>query len=431
MADGADAEAPARPGGLRLAYLCSAYPAPSHTFVLREVQALRRLGVEVVPFTVHRTAPADLLSAVDRAEAEKTSHLLPSSVWRLGREMARLLRAPGGGSGLRAGARQAWKLRRPGMRGLLWQLFYLAEAILLWAECSRRSLHHIHVHFANAASDIALLTAAIGSGQSPGSPWSWSFTMHGPAEFWNVDANRLPEKVMDAAFVVCISDFARSQLVALTSVQSASRLHVVHCGVDSSTYGQEGEQIDGDAETGAPTLICVGRLVPVKGQALLLQAAAELRRHGRDVSVEIIGEGPVRPLLEQLIDEQGLADRVRLVGALGQEEIPARLRAATIFVLPSFAEGVPVVAMEAMAVGTPVVTTRIAGIPELIEDGVSGLLVTPGRLDELVGAIERLLDDDALRGGIVAAARRQVAQHFDSGIEAQKLVSLFSEQVRG
>jgi glycosyltransferase involved in cell wall biosynthesis len=117
--------------------------------------------------------------------------------------------------------------------------------------------------------------------------------------------------------------------------------------------------------------------------------------------------------------------------SLGQEEIPARLRAATIFVLPSFAEGVPVVAMEAMAVGTPVVTTRIAGIPELIEDGVSGLLVTPGRLDELVGAIERLLDDDALRGGIVAAARRQVAQHFDSGIEAQKLVSLFSEQVRG
>ncbi len=422
-----DAERPASEARLRVAYLCSAYPAPSHTFVLREVQALRQLGVEVETFTVRRASFDDLLSDADRIEGRRTSHLLPTSVWRLVRATWRLLRAPRGVRALRAGVREAWEMRRPGLHGTLWQLFYLVEAVLLWRECSRRSVRHIHAHFANVAADVALLAAAIETARAPRAPWSWSFTMHGPAEFWDVAGTRLAAKVERAGFVVCISDFARSQLIALTSVEISSRLHVVHCGLDTATYGCDNGPFNDDAGSGLPTLLCVGRLVPVKGQALLVEAVAELQRRGRQLNVEIIGEGPARELLAQLIREHELEETIQLLGALGQDRVPRHMRAATIFVLPSFAEGVPVVAMEAMALGTPVVTTRIAGVPELIEDRVSGLLVTPGRVDQLVAAIEELLRDDALRRRIADAARLVIQRKFDSRTEAHKLASLFSQ----
>jgi colanic acid/amylovoran biosynthesis glycosyltransferase len=409
---------------VRVAYLCSAYPAPSHTFVLREVQALRRIGVEVETFTVRRTPAADLLSADDRVEAQRTHYLLPTGASILVGAFIGLLRTGNGARALGAAARLAWRMRRPGLRGTVWQAFYLAEAVLLWAQCSRRSIRHVHAHFANVAADVAMLTVALGTAQTPNRPWSWSFTMHGPAEFWEVGQARLSDKVESADFVVCISDFARSQLMSLTRVDMWSHLHVVHCALDVMSYGQ-GRDV-APAGDGPPMLLTVGRLVAVKGQMLVVEMVAALKARGVALAADIVGEGPMRADLERLIDKHGLHESVVLWGALGQEQLRTRLQAATVFVLPSFAEGVPVVLMEAMAMGVPVVTTRIAGIPELIDDGVSGLLVTPGRVDELADAVERMLTDGDLRDAVTSSAYKVVREQFDSPAEAEKLAVLFS-----
>lgn len=411
--------------GAPIAYICSAYPAISHVFVLREVVALRRLGLDVHTFSVRRTATADLLSDADRTEAARTHHLLPTTPVRLARAIGRLVASGPGRTALVAGVREAWRMRRPGARSALWQLFYLTEAILLHDECARRSIRHVHAHFANVASDVALLTAVMGAARQPEDPWSWSFTMHGPAEFWNVREHRLSDKVQSARFVACISDFARSQLMSLAPEASWERLHVVHCGVDPASYGRSpGARL---TEPPQARLVTVGRLVAVKGQLLLIDAVAELRARGLEVTAEIIGEGPQRPVLQRRIAELELEDIVALTGALSQDEVPARLRAATVFVLPSFAEGVPVVAMEAMALGVPVVASRIAGVPELIEDGVSGVLTTPSRTDELVEAIERLVREPALRERLAIAGREAVWRSFDVSEQARILVGLFHD----
>ena len=409
---------------MRVAYLCSAYPAPSHTFVLREVQALRRTGVEVETFTVRRTPAADLLSAEDGVEAQRTHHLLPTRASVLLGALVGLLRAGNGLPALGVAARLAWRMRRPGLRGTVWQAFYLAEAVLLWAQCSRRLIRHVHAHFANVAADVAMLTAALGTARTPDRPWSWSFTMHGPAEFSEVGQTRLSDKVESANFVVCISDFARSQLMSLTRVDRWSRLYVVHCALDVMSYGRGPDVVP--SRDGPPVLLTVGRLVAVKGQMLVVEMVAALKARGISLVADIVGEGPMRADLEGLIDERGLHESVVLWGALGQEQLRTRLQAATVFVLPSFAEGVPVVLMEAMAMGVPVVTTRIAGIPELIEDQVSGLLVTPGRVDQLADAVERLLTDGELRDAVTSSAYEAVREQFDSPAEAEKLAVLFS-----
>lgn len=407
-----------------MAYLCSAYPWFSHTFVLREVQALRRIGVDVHTFTVRETPSERLLSQIDRSEAARTHHLLPTNAGVLSRSLLRLLGSRRGVRALVSASRRAWSLRRPGARGTLWQLFYLTEAVLLWAECSRRSIRHIHAHFANVSSDVALLAVALGTAQQPDAPWSWSFTMHGPAEFWNAAKHRLADKASSARFVACISEFARSQLMALTLPTVWERFHVVHCGLDFNAYAQT----DGRPASEQLRVVTVGRLVPLKGQILVVEMIRALRERGLEVSAEIIGEGPARSDLEQRIAQHSLAGLVTLSGAVGQDVLPDHLRRATVFVLPSFAEGVPVSAMEAMALGVPVVASRIAGIPELIDDGVSGLLATPGRIDELVQATERLLRDPALRGRIAAAGRETVAKAFDVTTESCKLAALFPGQ---
>ena len=410
-----------------IAYLCSAYPLVSQTFVMREVLALRRLGVDVQTFTVRRSGPEDLLSDLDRDEAARTQHLLPTSGPRLLSALVALLRAPRGPAALAAAGREAWAMRRPGIRSAVWQLFYLVEAVLLWSRCSRLGIRHVHAHFANVASDVALLTAALGSAADPEHPWSWSWTMHGPTDFWMVHERKLAEKVQKASFVACISDFARSQLMAHTTPAEWQRLHVVHCGVDLAVYRREADPSPPASEQ-PPRLLTIGRLVPAKGQILIVDAVHALRARGLPVTAEILGEGPARPDIERRIDELGLQGVVTLPGAVAQDRVPERLRAATAFVLPSFSEGVPVVAMEAMALGTPVVTSRIAGTPELIDDGVSGLLTTPSRLDELVNALERLLTDEALRRRIADEAARMIAADFDVDGQAKRLAGLFPDR---
>jgi glycosyltransferase involved in cell wall biosynthesis len=410
--------------GVRVAYLCSLYPAVSHTFIMREVDALRRLGAEVDTFSIHRAGAEHLLGDADRAAFASTFAILP--VRRRGLLAAHLratLRAP---LAYVSTIALALRLAPPGMRGRLWQLFYFAEAVVLWEQCRRRGISHIHAHIANVAADVALLAAALGSAIDPEHAWSWSFTMHGPTEFFDVGRFRLAQKLQRAAFVVCISDFARSQLMALGDSDAAEKLHVVHCGVRIERFTRRARE---RSAAGEPTILCVGRLVPEKGQAVLLRALALLRASGRPVSATLVGEGPQRAELEALAERLGVARHTRLTGALGQEQIRELYEAASLFCLPSFAEGVPCVLMEAMAMELPVLSTFIAGIPELVEHDRNGLLVAPGRPDRLALALERLLTDPELCRRLTAEAREKVLAEFDCERSAEQLLEIFAREL--
>jgi colanic acid/amylovoran biosynthesis glycosyltransferase len=404
---------------VRVAYLCSEYPAVSHTFVLREVAALRRRGLEVDTFTIRRTSRASLLSRADREADASTFAILPPRWPRLLR--AHLLLAVRAPAAYCAVLLAALRLAPAGARGLLWQFFYFVEAVVLHDELKRRGIRHVHVHFANVSADVALLATRLGTAVDPASPWSWSFTMHGPTEFFDVRHYRLAAKVSEAEFVVCISEYARSQLMGLGEPDAWSKLAVIHVGIPVEQF--TGADL---ARPGAePEILCVGRLVPEKGQAVLIEALALLVERGAAARVRLAGEGPSRGRLEALAAGLGLADLVRFDGAVGQDELCSLYEGAAVFCLPSFAEGVPVVLMEAMAMRLPVVSTTIAGIPELVEDGVSGNLVPPGRADLLAAALERLLAEDVLRSAMGESGREKVLAEFDADASAARLHELF------
>ena len=406
---------------MKIAYLTGRYPAVSHTFVMREVQALRRLGLVVETMSIHRSSPEHLLSAADRAEFESTFAVLPPEWPRIAAAVLRaaLTRPRAFLSTLGV----AMRISRPGLRGRLWELFYLVEAVVVWDECRRRGVRHVHAQFANQATDAALLVAHLGG---PG--WSWSLAVHGPMEFYDVTLNRLAEKVRRARLVVCISDFARSQLMALVDEEHWAKLHVVHCGVDVDDFAPPHRDGAGD---GWLRVLCVGRLVHLKGPTVLVEAIAELKRRGVAARATLIGEGPKRADLEGLVERLGVEDRVVLTGSVGQDTIRSHYGEADVFCLPSFGEGVPVVLMEAMAMALPVVTTRITGVPELVDEDRSGLLVTAGRRDELVDALEALANDPERRSHMGAAGREKVAAEFELHSSAARLYGIYVDALGG
>jgi colanic acid/amylovoran biosynthesis glycosyltransferase len=422
------------PRQVKVAYLCSLYPAISHTFIAREVDALRRLGAEIATFSIHRAGAEHLLGDDDRAAFDSTFAILPASWTSL--LAAHLSAIAAGPSAYVSTLLLALRLAPRGARGILWQLFYFVEAVVLWKQCRRRETRHIHAHLANVAADVALLTAALGTAIEREQPWSWSFTMHGPTEFFDVGHFRLALKLRHARFAICISDFARSQLIAVSDDADASRkLHVVHCGVPLDRFTRVSDadsagsaRRDGKADLD-PTILYVGRLVPEKGQGVLLHALARLRARGRPVRATLVGAGPERESLEALARRLGVAAHVRFTGALGQEQILALYEDAALFCLPSFAEGVPCVLMEAMAMELPVLSTFVAGIPELVEDGVSGLLVAPGRPDLLALALERLLADPALCRELARAGRKKVVEEFAIERSAEQLYAIFAAEL--
>ena len=369
-------------------------------------------------FTVRRTAEARLYSDADRRAARETVAILPTSPGRLLVAHARAaLRHPGRYARTLG---RALALSNGGPRAALWQLFYFAEAMILWDECRRRGVTHIHAHFANAASAVAMLVADYAAGDGV----TWSFTMHGPTEFDDVTRFVLAEKIRSARFVACISDYCRAQMMRLVEPAQWERLTVVRCGLDVAALADEPRAQQ--HQLGPPRLLTVGRLVPDKGQALLVEAIARLRDAGVPVGLTIIGDGPDRRALERAVERHRLTDRIEFTGALGQPEVAERLAGADIFCLPSFAEGLPVVLMEAMADGLPVIATRIAAVAELVEDGVSGLLIAPARVDELTDAIARVAADPELRSQMAEAGRERVRRDHNVDESAAILARLLT-----
>jgi glycosyltransferase involved in cell wall biosynthesis len=396
-------------------YLTGEYPRATDTFIQREVAGLRALGVTVLTSSIRRTDPAHHVGDEQREEARRTFCVLPAArnpIRLFGAHAAMLRRSPRRylaalGLGLWAGA--------PGLRGLLYQLFYFAEAGVLADHMRRVGAFHLHNHFGNSSCSVAMLASTMS-----GTPYS--YMLHGPAELFEPMRWRIDLKIARAAFVSCISNFARSQGMLFSDQAHWPRMHVVHCGVAPALYDRAEKR-----EDGPPTLLFVGRLAAIKGLAVLLEAIATLRAHRPDLAalrLVLVGDGPERSALEARAAALGLGAVVEFTGYLSQTAVAERLAQADVFVLPSFAEGVPVVLMEALASRTPVVATRVAGVAELVEDGVSGLLIPPGDPAPLADALARLLGDSGLRARMGAAGREIVAAEFDAAREAARLLTL-------
>jgi colanic acid/amylovoran biosynthesis glycosyltransferase len=409
---------------MHIGYIISRYPAVSHTFVQREVLALRKLGWTVTTISIRKPHAHDLLTPADKSEAAQTHIIVPANPFRL--LLAFLVPLVTTPIHFLRAWRTAWRLRRPGFRGTLWSCFYFFEALLVRRLAGKHAISHLHAHFANVASDVAMIAAALPIKNQKSkieNASTFSFTMHGPTEFFDVAQHRLAEKTRAAKFVICISDFARSQLMSFVPSNHWPKLHVVHCGIDPAQFQIENRKSKIENRI---NILTIARLAPVKGHPILFHAIGELLLRGQNIHLNLAGDGPSRRELEHLADSLGLASRITFLGNVGQDKIPALFADAGLFVLPSFAEGVPVVLMEAMAARCPVLATRIAGIPELIEDNLTGLLVSPGRADLLANAIERLLAAPRLADRMAAAAHAKILRDFNVHSTSSQLASIFN-----
>lgn len=399
---------------MKVGYLMNSYPMVSTTFIGREIAALEAEGIAIPRFAFRRW-DGPLVDEGDRAEAARTDYLLEDGAARLGLGLvAEGVCNPGG---LWRALGQCRRLWSNAGGGLVRHAAYLLEAVALRRRLRRAPVDHIHAHFSTNAAAVAMMCRAMG-----GPPYS--FTTHGPDELFEPIHNSLGLKVANAAFVACISHYCRSQVMIFSDPGDWDRLGIVHCGVDPARYDHALPGPAGDTgRASAMHLVYVGRLTPLKGGRLLIAAMAALRDSHPGLRLTVIGDGPDRAFLEDAA--RPLGDRVRFTGYLSQDEVAGVLAGADALCLPSFAEGVPVVLMEAMAAGRPVISTRITGIPELVEDGVSGLLVPPSDADALRTAIARLADDPALRHRMGAAGRARVRAEFDVRAEARRLAALF------
>jgi len=402
---------------MRLAYLTSQYPAASHTFIRREVEALRSLGWHIDTFSVRSPGSDETKSDADRSEAEGTFYILRQSPAAfIGAHLGALFTSPA--RYFRTFA-LALGHRAPGARGLLLSFAHFAESVLLARELKRRETHHLHNHFANSAATVGLLaTRMLGIG--------WSFTMHGISETDFPAGVMLGRKIKAADMVACVSYFGRAQGMRLVAPEHWNKMHVVRCGLPFDRLPVRAQQTGN-----ARTLICVGRLSPEKGQAGLLEAFAKLRERHEGLQLRLVGDGPEREALEALASKLRLGDGVSFAGRLSEVETLEEIARSDILVLPSFMEGLPIVLMEAMAVGVPVVASRVAGIPELVEDGTDGLLFSSSNWGELAACVDRLLKDSEFYAALSKSGKHRVAAEFDAKKSAEILSGLFKETAKG
>jgi len=402
---------------VRVAYLINQYPRTSHSFIRREILALEAEGVEVLRYSLRPLDDA-LPHELDRRELERTRVVLDEGVVGHALAVAAVgLRRPTAlARALIAAVRLGWRSDR----GLLRHFIYLAEACVLARWVRRAGADHLHAHFGTNSAMVALLSHEVGGP-------SYSFTLHGPEEFDRAELLRLDEKVRRAAFAIAISSFARAQLYRWIRFEDWPKVHVVRCGL-----GDDLLEATPSPVPAAPRLVCVARLSEQKGHVILLEAAARLAAEGVPFELMLIGDGPLRGEIEDRIERGGLDGHVRVMGWLGAPQVRDAILASRAMVLSSFAEGLPIVVMEALALGRPVIATSIAGIPELVQPGVSGWLVPAGSADALADAMRDALQatpaelDRMGRAGAV-----HVASRHDARVEARRLMALFHAALTG
>lgn len=395
---------------LRLAYLTGVYPLASHTFIQREIAALRALGTRITITSIRRPETKEIIGPEEEAAQDETYYVLAAAknpLTLLGAHAALFTQNPI--RWLKA-LRLALTTNRPGFRGTIWQLFYFAEAGILGRHLQGAGTTHLHNHFADSSATVSMLTSAL-----TGIPYS--FTLHGPTELFAPESWHMAEKVARARLVVCISYFARSQVMLFSDPAHWHKLKIVHCGVNPARY----------ADTPAPpqtgmTLLFVGRLDPVKGLRVLFEAFEAAKAQVPNLRLTVIGDGEDRAWVEE--NARRIGD-VNVLGYRSQDFVAETLSQSDALVLPSFAEGVPVALMEAMASCRPVIATRVGGVAELVEDGVSGRMVAPGNAKALAEVFKDLAVDPNLRQSMGKAGRDKVCAEFHIDREALWLKALF------
>jgi colanic acid/amylovoran biosynthesis glycosyltransferase len=403
---------------IQVGYLINQYPKVSHSFIRREILALEELGVKVRRFALRGWDEA-VTDPLDLEERRQTQYVLGRGVPGLLQAFAR--HALGKPFQTWRGLRAAWAMRKGSDRSWPYHVISALEAMQLNQWCQQQGVGHVHAHFGTNSAEIVML------GRVMGGP-SYSFTVHGPEEFDKPQALGLPQKIKGSAFVVAISSFGRSQLYRWTALKDWPKAQVVHCGLDASFF--EGATLTPPSTS--PRLVCIGRLCEQKGQLLLLRAARQVIDRGHALELVLAGDGEMRPEIEAEIAQLKLGAHVSITGWLSGEQVRAQLQACRAMVLPSFAEGLPVVIMEAMALQRPVITTSIAGTPELVEDGQTGWLCPAGDVQRLADAMVACLDSpehQLMQMG--ERARLRVQARHDIRQEAQKLLNLLAPWAQG
>jgi glycosyltransferase involved in cell wall biosynthesis len=382
----------------------------THTFIRREIAGVEKHGVEVLRLAIRRPGREELPETEDRRELQRTEGIL---------DRGAMLAADAGFVALRrprrfvAAASKALRYGVRSQRGLARHAAYFLEACAVARLAEENGVEHLHAHFGMNATMVAMLARELG-----GPPFS--FMIHGPGEFDGPEMLHIPQKVAAASFVTAITDFARSQTWRWTPPEHWPKVHVVRCGVDRAFLDAEPRPVPD-----VPRFLNIGRMGRSKAQPLILQAAAALRDRGREFEVVVIGDGELRGHLERMISRLRLEGVVKLVGWKDGAEVRQALVDSRALLLPSFGEGLPVVIMEAFALARPVITTRIAGIPELVVHGENGWLIPAGNLERLVEAMAEALDAPAERlTAMGAAGRAAVIERHDSEREATKLARL-------
>lgn len=397
---------------MRVAYLISEYPKVSHSFIRREIAALERQGVEVLRFAIRGPSDGSPDSA-DVEELRRTRYVLGAGAMStLAHVMAAVVRRP---RAFMAAARSAWRLSRRAERSLLHHVAYLVEACIVGNWMHKEKVPHLHAHFGSNPATVAMLAAQINGG-------TFSFTAHGTVETDAAQFIGIPEKVRRAAHVVAVSEYMRSQMCRWVEPSHWEKISVVHCGLD------EGYRVPPAQPFNAVRrFVCVGRLSSEKGQFVLIDALGELRRQGVEAELVLAGDGELRSAIEQHCQLRGVADRVRITGWISGAEVRKEIEASRALVLSSFAEGLPVVLMEAMACARPVIATRVSGIPELVRDGQDGWVVAPGNATELAQAMRRCLETEAPQlQAMGEGARARALERHDVDRSAQQLRQIFA-----
>lgn len=416
---------------MKIAYVMSRFPNLSETFILREMEALEATGATVVayPLVVQRQP------VMHKEAARWVADLRATTPWSLHAWAAVAQLAFSVPMTFARAFTRIVRENRSSPKFLLRALAIWPMALHAALAMKAEGVDHVHAHYATHPALFAWLVNAF-------SGLPYSVTVHAHDIF--VDRSMLATKLGGASFIAAISTFNRNFLIDKLGDQLASRIHVVRCGIDPSFYGEPRATRVGEASAGIEPfverphepsifeIVSVGSLQPYKGHQYLVNACAGLAHRGLDFRCRIVGEGVERESLERLIDECCLAGRVVLEGAMPQDQVAKRLREADVYVQPSVVEksgkkeGIPVALMEAMASGVPVIATRLSGVPELVQDGLTGLLVEPGDASALVNAVCEIQRQPAAADLRARAARDLIKQEYDLHDNVVKLYALMS-----
>ncbi len=397
---------------MKIGYLLNSYPLISTTFIRDEIRALEAQGVEIVRYAI-RKGPNVLVDEKDKVEQSRTRYILTGRTTELIKDfVAETVTNPLGV--LRALLIWMRLLRNAG-GGLVRHSAYLLEAISLKRFATRDGIRHIHSHFATNATSVAMLCNRLGGP-------TFSFTTHGPEDFEDTTRLSLREKVAGASFVAAISNFCRGQLACVTGIANWNKFRIVRCGIDTETFAASNAPFDGNF-----TFVCVGRFSQHKTQALIVEGTSRVAAKYPHVRVHLIGDGENRPAIEDAIRRFGMQTNVVLLGWKSNAEVREALGNARALLLPSFAEGLPVAIMESLALGRPVISTYIAGIPELVDEQC-GWLIPAGSIDDIASAMISALEAPAAQlQAMGKEGRRRALEAHDVHKNAATLRKLFEE----